>query len=156
MKNVRLSAGLLLFRRRDGALEVLLAHPGGPFFANKDAGWWTVPKGLPEEGEELLAAARREFTEETGWPTPADGYLPLGSVKQKGGKTVHAWAFEGEADARSLASNTFRVEWPLKSGRWQSVPEVDRAEWFPLDSAHTKINAAQAEFLERLVAYVQH
>ena len=145
------SAGLLMYRRRGGALEVLLAHPGGPFFAHKDAGWWTVPKGLVDEGEEPLDAARREFTEETSFPVEAAEFLPLGEVRQKGGKTVLAWAFEGDCDPAALASNAYRVEWPPKSGQWRSFPEVDRAQWFDLAEARRRINAAQAAFLDRLV-----
>ena len=148
----RTSAGLLMYRRRAGALEVLVVHPGGPFFAKKDAGWWTIPKGLVAEGEEPLAAARREFEEETSFAADAREYLPLGEVKQKGGKTVVAWAFEGDCDAAACASNAFRVEWPPKSGAWQSFPEVDRAEWLSPDEARRKLNAAQTAFVDRLVA----
>ena len=145
------SAGLLMYRVRDGQLEVLLVHPGGPFFANKDDGVWTIPKGMPDDpAEELLACARREFREETGLDPGAGPFLPLGSVKQKGGKTVHAWAFEGDCDAAQIVSNTFRVQWPPRSGKWITVPEVDRAAWFVAPDAVKKINAAQAEFVARL------
>ena len=140
-----------MYRRRAGGLEVLLAHPGGPFFAHKDEGWWTVPKGMVDAGEEPLDAARREFTEETSFPAAAAEFLPLGQVRQKGGKTVVAWAFEGDCDPATLASNAYRVEWPPKSGQWKSFPEVDRAQWFDLAEARRRINAAQAAFLDRLV-----
>lgn len=143
------SAGLLLFRRGPGGLEVFLAHPGGPFWKNKDAGAWTIPKGEVNEGEEPLAAARREFQEETGI-VPAEPYLPLGAIRQKAGKTVHAWAWEGDADAEAVASNEIRTEWPRGSGRWLAFPEVDRCAWFTPEAAREKINPAQAELIDRL------
>jgi predicted NUDIX family NTP pyrophosphohydrolase len=147
---VTTSAGLLMARRRGGRLEVLLAHPGGPFFTKKDAGAWTIPKGLVEAGDDdLLAAARREFEEETGLAPAAEAYLPLGSVRQKGGKQVHAWAFLGDADADALASNTFSMEWPPRSGRAATFPELDRFAWFDLEEAGRRILAAQRPFLER-------
>jgi predicted NUDIX family NTP pyrophosphohydrolase len=147
------SAGILMYRlsARNGAVEVLLVHPGGPFFAKKDAGVWTIPKGIPDEGEDLLDCAKREFREETGFDPGTGEYLPLGSVKQKGGKTVHAWAVQGDCDPAQLRSNSFKLQWPPKSGKWITVPEVDRAEWFTLDQAAAKINPAQAEFLVRLL-----
>jgi predicted NUDIX family NTP pyrophosphohydrolase len=147
------SAGILMYRlsARNGAVEVLLVHPGGPFFAKKDAGVWTIPKGIPDEGEDLLDCAKREFREETGFDPGTGEYLPLGSVKQKGGKTVHAWAVQGDCDPAQLRSNSFKLQWPPKSGKWITVPEVDRAEWFTLDQAAAKINPAQAEFLARLL-----
>jgi predicted NUDIX family NTP pyrophosphohydrolase len=145
----KISAGLLMYRLRAGHLEVLLAHPGGPFFANKDLGAWTIPKGLVDEDEDQLAAARREFEEETG-AKPEGDFVPLGEVRQKGGKTVVAWAFEGDLDPAAITSNTFKKEWPPRSGRWQTFPEIDRAAFFSLDEARTKINPAQAEFLSRL------
>jgi predicted NUDIX family NTP pyrophosphohydrolase len=145
----RVSAGLLMFRRRPAGLEVLLVHPGGPFWSNKDLGAWTIPKGEIAEGEDELATARREFEEETGL-RPVGDVLPLGSVKQKGGKVVHAWAFEGDADAAAIRSNTYRVEWPPRSGQWRSFPEVDRAEWFSLEEARRRINAAQAALIDAL------
>ena len=149
----RLSAGLLLFRRSARGLEVLLAHPGGPFFAKKDRGAWSIPKGEPAEGESLLAAAHREFREETGFE--AKGLeLPLGQITQKGGKVVHAWAVRGDADPRRLKSNHFELEWPKGSGRTRSFPEVDRAEWFGLTEARERVNVAQVEFLERLAGSV--
>jgi predicted NUDIX family NTP pyrophosphohydrolase len=147
----KVSAGLLLYRRGAGGIEVLLAHPGGPLFQKRDAGAWTIPKGEVEEGEEdLLERARIEFREELGAEPPAGPWLELGSVRQKGGKTVHAWACEGDF-AGSARSNTFEMEWPPRSGRMREFPEVDRAEWFGLGEARAKINAAQAEFIQRLL-----
>src|SRR3954469_2764395 len=148
----RTSAGLLMYRRRGGNLEVLLVHPGGPFFKNKDAGIWTVPKGEPAEGEELLVTARREFQEETGIDPGNAPLFPLGEVKQKAGKTVHAWAFEGDCDPATLTCNTFKVQWPPRSGQWKSFPEVDAYGFFDLDAARAKLNPAQVAFLDRLVA----
>jgi predicted NUDIX family NTP pyrophosphohydrolase len=142
------SAGLLLFRRGTG-LEVFLAHPGGPFWRDRDAGAWTIPKGIVNEGEELLAAARREFEEETGL-RPSEPFLPLGSVRQKAGKIVHAWAWEGDADADRITSNSARTEWPPGSGRWITYPEVDRCAWFTPAAARQRINPAQAELIGRL------
>lgn len=150
-QQANVSAGLLLYRRRGGRLEVLQAHPGGPFWANKDAGAWTVPKGLVEVGEDLLAAARREFAEETGL-RPDGPFLPLGSVRQKAGKVVHAWACEGDADPAALTSNVMSAEWPPGSGRWVEFPEVDRCAWFEPAEAREKLNPAQAEFIDRLEA----
>jgi predicted NUDIX family NTP pyrophosphohydrolase len=147
----RTSAGLMMYRRRGAALEVLLVHPGGPFFKNKDLGAWTIPKGEPAEGEEMLATARREFREETGIDPGAAPLTPLGEVKQKAGKMVHAWAFEGDCDPASLTCNTFKVQWPPKSGQWRSFPEVDQWAFFDLDTARHKINPAQAAFIDRLV-----
>jgi predicted NUDIX family NTP pyrophosphohydrolase len=145
------SAGILLYRRRDrGAPEVLLVHPGGPFWANRDLGAWSIPKGEHEEGEDPLACARREFEEELGSP-PGDGELSdLGSVRQRAGKTVQAWALEGDLDTATVRSNTFTLEWPPRSGRMREFPEIDRAEWFPLDEARRRINEAQVAFLDRL------
>lgn len=146
----RVSAGLLLFRRR-GGLEVLLAHPGGPYWQNKDEGAWTVPKGEIEAGEDELAAARREFAEETGY-LPQGGVLSLGSARQPGGKLVHVWALADDWDPAQLRSNTFSMEWPPKSGRSQVFPEIDRAGWFALDEARRKILEGQVVFLDRLKA----
>jgi predicted NUDIX family NTP pyrophosphohydrolase len=143
------SSGLLLFRRTANGLEVFLAHPGGPFWAKRDAGAWSIPKGLIEPGEDRLAAAQREFVEETGIH-PQGPFLPLGAVKQKSGKVVHAWAWEGDANASLATSNATRTEWPRGSGRWVTFPEVDRCEWFDAGAAREKINAAQAEFIARL------
>jgi len=143
------SAGLLLYRRRAGALEVLLVHPGGPFWKNKDAGAWTIPKGEIAPGEEPTETARRELVEETG--IDASGPLvALGSVRQKAGKVVHAWALERDADAEAIVSNTFTVEWPPRSGRRQEFPEVDRACWFSPDEARVRINPAQVALLDAL------
>jgi predicted NUDIX family NTP pyrophosphohydrolase len=150
-KRPNASAGLLLFRRSGAGLEVFLAHPGGPFWRDRDLGAWTVPKGLLEEGEDPLSAAVREFEEETAI-RPEGPFLPLGSVRQKAGKLVHAWAWEGKADPRRTKSNTMRAEWPRGSGRWLTFPEVDRCEWFDARTARQKINPAQAELIDRLEA----
>jgi predicted NUDIX family NTP pyrophosphohydrolase len=154
----RRSAGLLMFRRRAGGIELLLAHPGGPFWAKKDLGAWTLPKGEYGDSETALAAAQREFREETGWEaTPP--FFPLGSLKQRSGKVVSAWAFEGDADPATLVSNTIEIEWPPRSGRMQVCPEVDRADWFEPGVARRKILPGQAAFidaLERLVAEAGH
>jgi len=148
-KPAPVSAGILLFRRRSGGLEVFLAHPGGPFWAKRDPGVWSIPKGLVEPGEDPLAAARREFAEETGIHPPGP-FHPLGSVKQKSRKVVHAWACEGDADPGKVHSNEVRLEWPSGSGRWLTFPEIDRCAWFDLETARRKINPAQAAFLDRL------
>ena len=148
-RGTNVSAGLLLYRRTPKDLEVFLAHPGGPFWRTRDDGAWTIPKGLAEEGESLLDAACREFQEETGI-TPRPPFLSLGSVRQKAGKTVHAWAWEGDADPGTLTSNVTRSEWPRGSGKWHSHPEVDRCTWFDTETARRKINPAQAELIDRL------
>ena len=148
------SAGILLYHRGNDGVEVLLVHPGGPFFARRDDGAWGIPKGLYEDDEEPLAAARREFAEELGSPCPAGEALDLGEVRQKGGKRVMAWAVEGDLDASTITSNTFELEWPPRSGRRESFPEVDRAAWFTLDAARVKLLAAQVEFLDRLAERV--
>ncbi|HEX2204281.1 MAG TPA: NUDIX domain-containing protein [Longimicrobium sp.] len=152
-KRPNVSAGLLLFRRTGGALEVFLAHPGGPFWKNKDAGAWTIPKGEVDEGEEPLATARREFEEETGL-APEGPFIELGAVRQKAGKTVHAWACEGDADPDAVRSNVMRTEWPRGSGKWLTFPEVDRCAWFDPQTAREKINAAQVELIDRLEAHL--
>jgi predicted NUDIX family NTP pyrophosphohydrolase len=145
------SAGLLMFRTRNDGLEVLLVHPGGPYFQNKDEGAWTIPKGEVVEGENLLERARIEFEEELGVEASGD-WMELGSVKQKGGKTVHAWAFAGDLeDDFKLVSNTFEMEWPPRSGKMQRFPEVDRARFFSVEEARMKINTAQTGFLDRLI-----
>jgi predicted NUDIX family NTP pyrophosphohydrolase len=150
----KLSAGLLMYRHTSAGLEVFLAHPGGPFFRKKDDAAWSVPKGAPAPGEPLEAAAIREFGEEIGLPvTPP--LLPLGQIEQRGGKVVHAWAFAGDAPAGfHPRSNTFDLEWPPRSGRTQSFPEVDRAGFFPLPEARRLLIPAQVAFVDRLVALV--
>jgi predicted NUDIX family NTP pyrophosphohydrolase len=145
------SAGILLHRVRGAVQEVLLVHPGGPFWARKDAGAWSIPKGEYDEGEDPVACARREFEEELGVPAPAaEALTELGSVRQKGGKLVTAWAALGDLDPEAIRSNTFTIEWPPRSGTFREFPEVDRAAWLPLDQAREKINPAQAELLDRL------
>jgi predicted NUDIX family NTP pyrophosphohydrolase len=144
------SAGILLHRRRGGQLEVLLVHPGGPFWARRDLGVWSIPKGEYEPDEDPLAAGRREFEEELGVPPPEGPAEELGEVRQAGGKLVRAWALAGDLDASTSTSNTFTLEWPPRSGKLIEVPEVDRAEWFTLKRAREKINPAQAELLDRL------
>lgn len=145
------SAGLLLYRWRDGAREVLLAHPGGPFWAKKDAGAWTIPKGEIEPGEDPLAAARREFREETGHSVEG-AFRALGECRAAGGKVVLAWAVEAELDPAAIASNTFEMEWPPRSGRRRAFPEIDRAQWFPLAEARRRINKGQIALLDELAA----
>jgi predicted NUDIX family NTP pyrophosphohydrolase len=149
-KSLKISAGLLLFRRKVDGIEVFLAHPGGPFFAKKDAGAWTIPKGELDGNEEPLIAAQREFREETGIQ-PIGPFIELGTIQQKSGKIVHAWAWEGDADPAVVHSNHIRIEWPPKSGRWIDIPEVDRCGWFDSATAREKINPAQAELIERLI-----
>jgi len=144
------SAGLLMFRRRGRELEVFLVHPGGPFWQKKDIGAWSIPKGEYLNGEDELAAAKREFEEETG-VKPEGEFMPLGKVRQAGGKVVTVWALEGDCPT-AIRSNTFSMEWPPKSGQKREFPEVDRAHWFPLAEARVRINKGQIEFLERLVA----
>jgi predicted NUDIX family NTP pyrophosphohydrolase len=146
----RVSAGLLMFRRKDSALEVLLVHPGGPFFVRKDEGAWTIPKGEAAPDEDLLTRAQIEFEEELGI-RPNGNWIELGSIKQRGGKTVHAWAFEGDLpDSFELKSNTFEIEWPPRSGQLKQFPEIDRAEFFAEKVARRKINPAQVPLLDRL------
>jgi predicted NUDIX family NTP pyrophosphohydrolase len=146
------SAGLLLYRRvEEGGLEVLLVHPGGPYWAKRDDGAWSVPKGELEEGEDPLDAAIREFREELGSHPPTDRPpVFLGEVRQSSGKLVSAWALEGDLDAGAVSSETFTMEWPPRSGRQSEFPEIDRAAWFGLDEARKRINPAQAAFLDRL------
>jgi len=147
----RESAGILMYRRRGGRIEILLGHFGGPFWRTKDQGAWAIPKGLIEAGESAEQAARREFAEELG--TRAEGPLqPLGRIRQKGGKSVEAFALEGDLDADRIVSNAFTLEWPPGSGRWESYPELDRAAWFTLDEARAKILPSQAALLDRLAA----
>jgi len=146
------SAGLVLYRVRDGKTEVLLVHPGGPFWKRRDEGAWSIPKGEIGPGESRLDVARREFQEELGVPLPEGEVLPLGSVRQAGGKVVHAWAAPGDLDVSRVSSSTFAIEWPPRSGRTQEFPEVDKAAWFDLDAARRMILAAQGAFLDRLEA----
>ena len=145
----KISAGLLMCRLREGELEFLLVHPGGPFFQNKDAGAWTIPKGETDPGEDPLAAAKREFEEEIGLE-PQGNFVALKPITQKGGKIVHAWAFEGDCDTTRIQSNSFQMEWPPHSGKFETVPEVDRASFFRMAEAKQKINPAQVAFLEEL------
>ena len=147
---MKVSAGLLIFRRMPGGVEVLLAHPGGPFFRNKDDGAWTIPKGEADADEDLSERAKIEFEEELGIK-PGGDLVPIGSVKQKGGKIVHAWTIEGDLPNDFVVkSNTFELEWPPHSGKIQSFPEIDQARFFSLEEARRKINPAQKEFLDRL------
>jgi predicted NUDIX family NTP pyrophosphohydrolase len=157
---VRQSAGILLFRRTAGStasLEVLLAHPGGPFFATRDEGHWSIPKGEPDDGEaDLLEVARREFAEEVGSAPPSagpDGQPPLslGTIVQKGGKVVHAWAIEGDLDPATAVSNTFDMEWPPRSGRHQLFPEIDLVRWFAPEDARVRLKPTQIPFVDRLI-----
>jgi predicted NUDIX family NTP pyrophosphohydrolase len=141
---------LLLYRIVDGAPEVLLVHPGGPFWRRRDEGAWSIPKGEIEPGETLEGVARREFAEELGQAPPQGDLMPLGTVRQAGGKVVHAWAARGDLDVSYVSSSTFAMEWPAKSGRMQNFPEVDRAEWFGLAEARRKILPAQQTFIDRL------
>lgn len=145
----KISAGLLMYRIRNSELEILLVHPGGPFFQNKDHGAWSIPKGEIEPGEDLLSAAQREFAEETGFKA-SPPFIALSPITQKGGKVVHAWAFAGDCDPAQLRSNTFTLEWPPRSGRVQEFPEVDRAEWFGITEAEQKIKAAQIPLLDEV------
>ncbi len=151
----RRSAGIMLYRRRQGALEVLLVHPGGPAWANRDAGAWSIPKGESLPGEELMDVARREFAEEMGSPVPATEFLELGELRTSSTKLVTIWAAEGDLDAASTRSNTFTMEWPPRSGRVQEFPEIDRAAWFGLDEARSKLVTGQVPFLDRLVEQVR-
>jgi predicted NUDIX family NTP pyrophosphohydrolase len=154
-KRSRVSAGVLMFRRKNDSLEFLLVHPGGPFWKNKDDGAWTIPKGEATPDEDLLTRAQIEFEEEIG-TKPSGNWIPLGSIKQKGGKTVHGWAIEGDLpDSFKLRSNTFQIEWPPRSGKLTEFPEIDRAEFFAQEIAGRKINPAQVDFLERLSATLQ-
>ena len=146
----RTSAGILLYRLEDGRLEVLLAHPGGPLFAARDEDVWSIPKGEPSDDELLLDVAEREFAEETGYPVPDGLRLNLGSIVQKGGKVVHAWAVEGDVDPARAVSNTFEMEWPPRSGASRTFPEIDRVAWFDPGEARLHIKFTQIPLLERL------
>ncbi len=145
----RVSSGLLMYRMHGDNLQVLLAHPGGPFFRNKDEGAWSIPKGEIEPGEDKLEAAKREFAEEIG-VAPTGPFIALSPVKQRGGKTVHAWAFLGDCDPSAIVSNTFTMEWPPRSGRQMEFPEIDRAEFFNVAVARRKINAGQVALIDEL------
>ena len=148
------SYGILLFQRTDGGLRVMLVHPGGPFWAGKDDGAWSIPKGLPEQGETALETARREFREETGFVVEGT-FIPLGKLKQPSGKIIHAWALEQDLDVTRIHSNTFNLEWPRHSGTVREYPEIDDGGWFSLDEARRKITAGQAGFLDRLQEHLQ-
>lgn len=147
------SAGILLYRGKNEGWEVLLVHPGGPFFVKKDAGAWSIPKGEPDDREELLAAALREFKEELG-KTLSGEMINLTPVVQKGGKSVFAWAKEGDFDTSSFTCNTFTIEWPPRSGKFKDFPEIDKVEWFPLEVAMEKINPAQRAFIDELISHL--
>ena len=149
----KISAGLLMYRRGGGALEVFLVHPGGPFWAKKDFGAWSIPKGEFDPGEDPLLAARREFEEETGYQVSGQ-FLALTPIKQSSGKVIHAWAVEGDCDATAIKSNTFSMEWPPRSGKLQDFPEVDRAAWFAIGDAKERINQGQRGFLDELLLLV--
>jgi predicted NUDIX family NTP pyrophosphohydrolase len=151
---VKRSAGILVFRVSSGVLEVLLGHMGGPFFARKDASAWSIPKGEYEPDETPEAAALREFQEELGLPAPEGEHIPLGEVKQSGGKIVTIWAVEGELDPALVVPGTFEMEWPPRSGRRQEFPEIDRAGWFDLETAAVKLGAGQRPFLDRLAQHL--
>ncbi len=144
------SAGILLFRRTNGSTEVLIAHMGGPFWARKDDGAWSIPKGETEPGEDDVAAARREFQEELGLPVPGGDLTPLGDAKQSGGKVVAVWALEGDLDPGAVRPGTFEMEWPRGSGRTREFPEVDRVAWFAVEPARDKLVSGQRTFLDRL------
>ena len=148
----RTSAGVLLYRRRGSGLEVLIGHMGGPFWARKDDAAWSVPKGEYGAGEEAFAVALREFEEELGSPVPASDFLPLGEVRQAGGKVLTVWAAEGDLDASAAHSNTFTLEWPPRSGRLQEFPEIDRAAWVSIDEARAKLVRGQVPLLDQLLA----
>ncbi len=151
-KAERISAGILLFRRSGRGPEILLAHPGGPRFAARDAGYWSIPKGEVEPGETLEAVARREFEEETGQQLGSAELIPLGETVQKGGKLVHCWGAEGDLDPERATSNTFTTEWPAGSGHLLEVPEIDRVAWFEPAAARVSVKASQVVFIDRLVA----
>jgi len=152
---VRISAGLLMYRKREGRIEVLLVHPGGPFFARRDEGAWSIPKGEIDPDEDALAAAQREFREETGL-SAGGPFLDLGSVRQKGGKVVRAWAFAGDCDPQAIRSNTFTMEWPPRSGCVREFPEIDRAAFFSLQEARRRINSGQVPLLDALEQQVSN
>ncbi|GAB3925593.1 NUDIX domain-containing protein [Mucilaginibacter myungsuensis] len=144
------TAGILVYRKQENNLQVFLVHPGGPFWKNKDAGAWSIPKGEFLADEEPLAAAKREFAEETGQTIDGD-FIPLGQTRSKGGKDIHVWTIEGEVDETNVISNTFPFEWPPRSGKMIDIPEVDRGGWFGVDEARVKINQSQMIFIDRLM-----
>lgn len=152
---MRKSAGIVLYRLRANFLEVFLVHPGGPYWKDKEEGAWSIPKGEFSEEEDPIVTACREFREETGQEISGD-FIDLGKVQQKGGKLVFAWAVEGDIETDNIRSNTFRQEWPYKSGKWITVPEVDKGGWFSVEEAKIKINTAQFEFIERLVQLLKN
>jgi predicted NUDIX family NTP pyrophosphohydrolase len=154
-KTGRTSAGILLYRHRAGRLEVLLAHPGGPFHRSRDVGAWTIPKGEVEPGERLIDVARREFAEETGHASPDGEPIDLGEVRQKSGKRVVGWALAGDLDPETATSNTYELEWPPGSGHPVTYPEIDRVAWFDMPIARTRLKPAQVPFLDRLVAALE-
>ena len=149
------SAGILLFRFKNKMLEVMLVHPGGPFWVNKDLGAWSIPKGLIEENEQPLEAAKREFTEETSFEVNGD-FIELGALKQPSKKIVHAWALEKDIDTTKIVSNSFELEWPKHSGQIKTYPEIDRGAWFGIKEAKLKMSAGQVKFLERLIKSISH
>jgi len=151
--SIKQSAGILLFRKTNNILEIFLVHPGGPFFKNKDEGSWSIPKGEFSDDEEGLAAAKREFEEETGQAIDGE-FISLGTIRQKSGKNVYAWAIEGDINHETIFSNTCEVEWPPRSGKKLTIPEIDRAAWFEVVEAKQKINPAQAELIDRLTALI--
>jgi predicted NUDIX family NTP pyrophosphohydrolase len=150
-KRTRRSAGILLYRSANGGIEVLLAHPGGPVWATRDADAWSIPKGEIDDGEEPWDVARREFEEETGHPAPDGASIELGEITQKGGKVVVAWALEGDLDPTTAHSNTFAFQWPPRSGRYITIPEIDRVEWFSPDDARPRLKETQHPFIDRLL-----
>lgn len=150
----RESAGILLYRRVEGAVEVLIAHPGGPYWRNKDNGAWSLPKGELDDGEDAQRTAIREFAEEIGYTVEVGDLVPLGSIRQKSGKTVHAWAAKGDLDPDQIVSNTFTMEWPPRSGRHQDFPEIDAVAWVDPATAVVKLNAAQGDFVRRLIQFL--
>jgi predicted NUDIX family NTP pyrophosphohydrolase len=149
----KVSSGILLFRKQSSSIEILLVHPGGPFFAKKDEGSWTIPKGELIDDEEPLSAAIREFEEETGYK-PAGDFIELPAIKQKGGKIVQCWAVTGDLDPATITSNTFEMEWPPRSGKKKSFPEIDKAAWFSIDTARQKINERQIDFIDKLLEII--
>jgi len=152
---MKTSAGLLVYRKHKGQVEALIAHPGGPFFARKDEGFWSIPKGLHNNGEDPLSAAKREYEEEIGSPPPIGEYLELGEIKRQDGKIIKAWAVKGDVNEKKIKSNFFELEWPPRSGKKEEFPEIDRAIWASLEVAARKIQPAQIEFLRRLAKHLK-